>query len=224
MSSVNLEPSWLAALADEFQQDYMRELSAFLKEESNAGKVIYPPAKFIFNALDSTPINKVKIVILGQDPYHGPNQAHGLSFSVPQGVRPPPSLINIFKAIDNDLGITPPGHGCLQSWAEQGVLLLNSVLTVEHKQAGSHAAKGWERFTDKIVEALNQQREGLVFMLWGAYAQKKGAIIDSNKHLVLKAVHPSPLSAHRGFLTCGHFSKANDYLEKNNIEKVDWRV
>lgn len=223
MNSVNLEPSWLAVLADEFQQDYMQELSDFFKKEVHAGKVIYPPPKLIFNALNSTAIDKVKVVILGQDPYHGPHQAHGLSFSVPQGVRPPPSLINIFKAINNDLGITHPSHGCLQSWAEQGVLLLNAVLTVEHKQAGSHAGRGWERFTDKIVEVLNE-REGLVFMLWGAYAQKKGAIIDSNKHLVLKAVHPSPLSAHRGFLTCGHFSKANEYLESEGKEQVNWNL
>jgi len=163
-------------------------------------------------------------VILGQDPYHGPGQAHGLSFSVPHGVPVPPSLQNIFKAIQQDLTILPPNHGCLTSWAEQGVLLLNAVLTVEHKQAGSHAGKGWERFTDKIVALLSDKKEGLVFMLWGAYAQKKGAVIDANKHCVLKAVHPSPLSAHRGFMDCQHFSKANAYLVGRGCAEIDWSI
>jgi len=224
MDKVDLEKSWLAVLEQEFQQEYMLELRHFLTQQTQTAKVFYPPVDLIFNALNSTPIDKVKVVILGQDPYHGTGQAHGLSFSVPRGVSPPPSLINIFKALKNDLGIEPPNHGCLQDWAAQGVLLLNAVLTVEHKKAGSHAGKGWERFTDTVVAELNTRREGLVFMLWGAYAQKKGAIIDSSKHLVLKAVHPSPLSAYRGFLTCEHFSKANEYLQSNGVGEVDWRV
>jgi len=224
MDKVDLEKSWLAALEQEFQQEYMLELRHFLTQQTQTAKVFYPPVDLIFNALNSTPIDKVKVVILGQDPYHGTGQAHGLSFSVPRGVSPPPSLINIFKALKNDLGIEPPNHGCLQDWAAQGVLLLNAVLTVEHKKAGSHASKGWELFTDTVVAELNTRREGLVFMLWGAYAQKKGAIIDSSKHLVLKAAHPSPLSAYRGFLTCEHFSKANEYLQSNGVGEVDWRV
>ncbi len=202
----------------------MHDLRAFLKQQAQTGKKLYPPAKEIFNALDSTPLDKVKVVILGQDPYHGPGQAHGLSFSVPKGVRQPPSLVNIFKAIENDLGISPPEHGCLEYWAGQGVLMLNAVLTVEHKQAGAHAGKGWERFTDKVVEVVNEKREGIVFMLWGSYAQKKGAIIDSSRHCVLKSVHPSPLSAHRGFMQCKHFSKANIYLQSQGIPAIDWSL
>ena len=219
-----MEPSWLNALGSEFEQDYMQDLRAFLKQESQSGKKLYPPSGLIFNALDSTPLDKVKVVILGQDPYHGPGQAHGLCFSVPRGVKPPPSLLNIFKAIENDLNIQAPNHGCLEAWTQQGVLLLNAVLTVQHKQAGSHAGKGWERFTDKVVEVLNTKREGLVFLLWGAYAQKKGAIIDSSRHLVLKAVHPSPLSAHRGFMDCQHFSKANTYIEQRGNAGIDWSL
>ena len=222
--SVKLHPSWLAALEDEFSQPYMQSLRDFLKQESEAGQPLYPPSRLIFNALDSTPLDQVRVVILGQDPYHGPGQAHGLCFSVPRGVRQPPSLLNIFKAIQNDLGIPPSSHGCLEDWCEQGVLLLNAVLTVRHKQAGSHAGKGWEVFTDKVIQVLNEHCDGLVFLLWGAYAQKKGTIIDANRHLVLKAVHPSPLSAHRGFLDCQHFSKANDYLQSRGKDAINWAL
>lgn len=221
---VKLEPSWLAHLADEFQQDYMAELRRFLREEKRRGKVIYPPGHLIFNALNTTPFDKVKVVILGQDPYHGPGQAHGLCFSVLPGVQPPPSLVNIFKEIEADLGIPPPNHGCLQYWAEQGVLLLNAVLTVERFKAASHQGKGWERFTDRVVSELNMKREHLVFLLWGSYAQKKGQIIDRNRHLVLQSTHPSPLSAHRGFLGCRHFSQANDYLIKTGQQPIDWKL
>jgi len=202
----------------------MKELRAFLAAEKAAGKTIYPPGKLIFNALNSTPFNKVRVVILGQDPYHGPGQAHGLCFSVPKGVRPPPSLQNIFKELSADLGLPKPEHGCLQGWAEQGVLLLNAVLTVAYKQAGAHANKGWEQFTDCVIRVLSERREGLVFLLWGSYAQKKGQIIDENKHLVLKAVHPSPLSAHRGFLGCRHFSKTNNYLKAQHLGEIDWLI
>ena len=184
--------------------------------------MIYPPGKLIFNALDSTPFDRVKVVILGQDPYHGPGQAHGLCFSVPKGVPAPPSLVNIYKEIQNDLGLTPPGHGNLQSWADQGVLLLNAVLTVERGQASAHQGKGWERFTDRIVAELNQGREKLVFLLWGSYATRKGEIIDRERHLVLTAPHPSPLSAHRGFFGCRHFSKANSWLERQGMAPIHW--
>ena len=195
---------------------------ADLRKRHNA--VIYPPGSRIFNALNSTPFESVRVVILGQDPYHGPNQAHGLCFSVLPNVKIPPSLANIYREIQQDLGIAPPMHGYLQSWADQGVLLLNAVLTVERGQAGSHQGKGWERFTDRIVELLNQERENLVFMLWGSYAMKKGMVINRHKHLVLKAPHPSPLSAHRGFLGCRHFSQANAYLESHGMKPVDWSV
>lgn len=211
-------------LGSEFDQSYMQKLRAFLKQESDCGKVLYPPSKQIFYALNSTPLDAVKVVVIGQDPYHGPGQAHGLSFSVPPGVRPPPSLKNIFKEIHTDLGLAIPNHGCLDSWAQQGVLLLNAVLTVEHKQAGSHAGKGWELFTDRVIQVLNEQREHLVFLLWGAYAQKKGALIDEHRHCVLKAVHPSPLSAHRGFLGCKHFSLANRFLQDHDKTPIDWSL
>lgn len=222
--AIQLHPSWLAQLDKEFDAPYMLQLRDFLLAQKRLNKVIYPKGENIFNAFNSTPFDDVKIVILGQDPYHGPDQAHGLSFSVPKGIRTPPSLINIFKELNGDLGLAIPSHGCLQSWAEQGVLLLNAVLTVEHKTAGAHAGKGWETFTDKVIAQLNEQQENIVFMLWGAYAHKKGKLIDSDKHLVLKAVHPSPLSAHRGFLGCRHFSQANDYLLAEGIEPVDWSL
>jgi uracil-DNA glycosylase len=186
--------------------------------------VIYPPGPQIFNALNSTPFDQVRVVILGQDPYHGPGQAHGLCFSVMPGVKTPPSLANIYREIQSDLGIDMPHHGYLQSWAEQGVLLLNAVLTVERGQAGSHQGKGWETFTDEVVRLLNDKTQGLVFMLWGSYAMKKGSMIDRKRHLVLTAPHPSPLSAHRGFLGCKHFSAANDYLEKQQKQPIDWSV
>ena len=221
---VRLEPSWKARLLREFSQPYMRALREFLKKEIQAKKVIYPRGVEYFAALDHTPFDKVKVVILGQDPYHGVNQAHGLCFSVRPRVEIPPSLQNIFIELKNDLGIEPPDHGHLVHWAEQGVLLLNATLTVEAGRAGSHQDKGWEKFTDVIVDALNREREGLVFVLWGSTAQKKGAFIDARKHLVLKGPHPSPLSAHRGFFGCGHFSRINAYLQAQGKEPIDWRL
>jgi uracil-DNA glycosylase len=224
MRTIQLHESWLCRLKDQFEQEYMQKLRDFLLTRKKHRAIVYPPGAQIFNALNSTPFDKVRVVILGQDPYHGPGQAHGLCFSVQPGVRVPPSLANIYREIQSDLGIAPPHHGYLQSWAEQGVLLLNAVLTVERGQAGSHQGKGWETFTDTIVQLLNDEREGLVFMLWGSYAMKKGAVIDRRKHLVLKAPHPSPLSAHRGFLGCRHFSSANDYLQQNKQLSIDWSV
>src|SRR5690606_17585451 len=188
------------------------------------GKTIYPPGSLWFNALNSTPFDKVKVVILGQDPYHGPHQAHGLCFSVPQGVPPPPSLQNIFKEIQRDLGVPIPRHGCLQHWVDQGVLLLNAVLTVEEGKAASHQGKGWEIFTDTIVQALNEKKKNLVFLLWGSHAQKKGAMIDPQKHCILRSPHPSPLSAHRGFLGNRHFSQCNSYLKTHGQEAIDWSL
>jgi uracil-DNA glycosylase len=224
MRKIQLEGSWLERLDDQFDQEYMHKLRDFLVTRKQHRAVIYPPGKQIFNALNSTPFERVRVVILGQDPYHGPGQAHGLCFSVQPGIRVPPSLANIYREIQADLGIEPQHHGYLQSWAEQGVLLLNAVLTVERGQAGSHQGKGWEIFTDAIVQLLNDEREGLVFMLWGSYAMKKGAVIDRRKHLVLKAPHPSPLSAHRGFLGCRHFSSANEYLQQKQLLPIDWAV
>lgn len=221
---MHLAEDWKQALGDEFEQSYMQELRAFLLAEKAAGKVVYPPGPLIFNALNSTPLNRVKVVIIGQDPYHGPGQAHGLCFSVQPGVRTPPSLQNMYKEIQRDLGYPIPAHGSLQSWADQGVLLLNAVLTVTQAQAGAHANRGWERFTSRIIELLNEQCEHLVFMLWGSYAQKKGQQIDASRHCVLKSVHPSPLSAYRGFIGCGHFSTANEYLLEHGREPIDWRV
>lgn len=219
---VKLEASWLAQLGAEFDQPYMASLRAFLLQEKQSRKVIYPPGPDIFNALNATTFEDVKVVILGQDPYHGPGQAHGLCFSVKPGVPAPPSLVNIFKEIHDDVGEPVPAHGCLTSWARQGVLLLNSVLTVRKAQAGSHQGKGWEAFTDAVIQALNEQRNGLAFMLWGAYAQKKGALISRDRHLCLKAPHPSPLAAHRGFFGCKHFSKANQYLASQGTPMIDW--
>ena len=224
MGKVQLHESWLGRLEDLFQQEYMQKLREFLLTRKQHRAVIYPPGPQIFNALNSTPFEKVRVVILGQDPYHGPGQAHGLCFSVLPGVRVPPSLSNIYREIQSDLEIVPAHHGCLQSWADQGVLLLNAVLTVERGQAGSHQGKGWETFTDTVVQLLNDETEGLVFMLWGNYAFRKGAVIDQRKHLVLKAPHPSPLSAHRGFLGCRHFSSANQYLQDRGQKMIDWSV
>lgn len=223
--AVKLEPSWQSLLQDQFDDPYMQGLSEFLRQQKRAGKVIYPPGEQIFAALDATPVAEVKVVIIGQDPYHGPGQAHGLCFSVRPGVDLPPSLKNIFSEIESDLGIRQPaGNGNLEPWARQGVLLLNSVLTVERSQAGSHQGKGWERFTDAVVQRLSQQREGLVFMLWGSYAQKKGAVVDRQRHCVLTAPHPSPLSAHRGFFGCRHFSRANAYLAERGQNTVQWAL
>jgi uracil-DNA glycosylase len=221
---VRLEPSWKARVGDYLSRPEMLRLSEFLRAELRAGKTIYPPPRCIFAALDATPFDQVKVVILGQDPYHGPGQAHGLCFSVPPGVPPPPSLENIFAEIRRDLGLARADHGCLIPWARQGVLLLNSVLTVERGLAGSHQGKGWEGFTDAVVDHLNREREGLIFLLWGSYAQAKGALIDARRHRVLKAPHPSPLSAHRGFIGCGHFSKANQWLTEHGQAAIDWSL
>jgi uracil-DNA glycosylase len=221
--SAQLHPSWLTHLQQEFDSAYMHELKAFLLAQKQQSRIIYPPGSLIFNALNSTPLNEVRVVILGQDPYHGPGQAHGLCFSVPQGVKTPPSLMNIFKEIKQDLGIENQSAD-LTSWAKQGVLLLNSVLTVEKARAASHQGKGWERFTDQVIQAINQHQQHVVFMLWGSYAQKKGAHIDTARHLVLKAPHPSPLSAHRGFLGCRHFSQCNAFLEAHHKIPVDWQT
>ncbi|MCB1647051.1 MAG: uracil-DNA glycosylase [Pseudomonadales bacterium] len=221
---IKLHPSWLLHLEAEFSQDYMIRLKEFLLDQQAQGKTIFPKGAEYFNALNTTPLDQVRVVILGQDPYHGPGQAHGLCFSVRDGVRYPPSLINIFKEIQADLSLPadrfPTGN--LTSWAKQGVLLLNSVLTVEQGQAASHQGKGWETFTDRVIEVLSVQREKCVFMLWGSYAQKKGAVIDRNKHRVLLAPHPSPLSAHRGFFGCRHFSQCNQYLLSQGFAPIDW--
>jgi uracil-DNA glycosylase len=221
---LRLEASWKARVGAEFERPQMQALADFLRAEKRAGKLIHPSGANIFAALDATPFEQAKVVILGQDPYHGPGQAHGLCFSVPPGVAVPPSLENIFKELQRDLGVARPDHGCLLSWAQQGVLLLNAVLTVERGQAGSHQGKGWEGFTDACIDALNREREHLVFLLWGSYAQAKGKLIDRARHLVLKAPHPSPLSAHRGFLGCGHFSRTNQYLRDKGLGPVDWRL
>jgi uracil-DNA glycosylase len=221
---VKLEPSWKERIGDYLGRPDMQALASFIRAEKQAGKVVYPPGPEIFAAFDHTPFDAVRVVILGQDPYHGPDQAHGLCFSVRPGVPAPPSLQNIFKEIQRDLGIARPDHGCLTPWADRGVLLLNAVLTVQQGQAASHQGKGWEGFTDAAIDALNREREGLVFMLWGSYAQRKGQLIDSHRHCILKSVHPSPLSAHRGFLGCGHFSAANRYLESRGVAPIDWSL
>ena len=218
-----LSASWQQHLANELEQPYMQELALFLEQQYQQA-TIYPPKELIFNALNATPLENVKVVILGQDPYHGPNQAHGLCFSVQNDVKVPPSLVNIYKELQRDLGLDMPTQGNLQSWAEQGVLLLNATLTVAQAKAGSHQGKGWETFTDKIIELVNDQCDGVVFMLWGSYAQKKGQMIDRQRHLVLESVHPSPLSAHRGFIGNGHFSKANAYLQNQGSLAIDWSI
>ena len=219
---IKLEPQWKAALRDEFDAPYMKQLGEFLRSEKAAGKVIYPPGPLIFNALNSTPLEQVKVVILGQDPYHGPGQAHGLCFSVQPGVPAPPSLQNIYKELKRDLNLPIPNHGYLQHWAEQGVLLLNTSLTVEQAKAGSHANAGWQRFTDRVIQVVSEQRNHLVFLLWGAHAQSKEKLIDTQKHLILRSPHPSPLSAHRGFIGNGHFSRTNKFLEQSGLEPIDW--
>lgn len=219
-----LEASWHARLGDYLQRPEMQALATYLRAELAAGKRIYPPGPEIFAAFRHAPFEAVRVVILGQDPYHGPGQAHGLCFSVRPGVRVPPSLENIFKEIQRDLGIRRPDHGCLTPWADRGVLLLNSVLTVEEGRAAAHQGKGWEGFTDTAIDVLNREREGLVFLLWGAYAQRKGQLIDKDRHCVLSSVHPSPLSAHRGFIGCGHFSAANHYLESRGLPSLDWSL
>lgn len=222
--AIRLEASWLAHLAAEFDSDYMHRLREFLQAEKRAGKRIFPAGNEFFSAFEHTPLDRVKVVILGQDPYHGEGQAHGLCFSVKPGVAIPPSLQNIYKEINAELDLPIPAHGHLMAWADQGVLLLNSVLSVECARAASHQGKGWEIFTDRVIDVINREREGVVFMLWGSYAQRKGAIIDVERHCVLKAPHPSPLSAHRGFFGCGHFRAANDYLRARGQGPVDWRL
>ncbi|HEY9253715.1 MAG TPA: uracil-DNA glycosylase [Stenotrophomonas sp.] len=221
---IQLEPSWRQRVGEWLLRPEMRELSAFLRQRKAAGAQIFPPGHDIFAAFEATPFDQVKVVILGQDPYHGFGQAHGLCFSVQPGVPVPPSLLNIYKEIEADLGLPRPDHGCLLPWAQRGVLLLNAVLTVEEGKPGSHQGKGWEGFTDHVVDVLNREREGLVFLLWGSYAQAKGKVIDPRRHKVLKAPHPSPLSAHRGFLGCRHFSAANEYLRRRSGAEVDWRL
>lgn len=222
--AIDLPDDWLAVLGGEFEQPYMQNLKAFLAQEKAQGKVIYPHSSDWFNAFKYTPLDQVKVVILGQDPYHGPDQAHGLSFSVRPGVKTPPSLKNIYKELETDLGVQPVNHGYLASWAEQGVLLLNAVLTVEQANAASHQKKGWEQFTDKVIHIINEQLDGVVFLLWGSYAQKKASFVDQNKHLVLKSVHPSPLSAHRGFFGNRQFSQANEFLISRGKQPINWQL
>jgi uracil-DNA glycosylase len=224
MTNTQLHTEWIKPLSSEFEAAYMNDLVKFLIHEKNRGNTIYPATHNVFAALNKTPLSSVKVVILGQDPYHGPNQAQGLSFSVPKGEKIPPSLRNIYKELTTDLGLVMPVHGNLESWATQGVLLLNSVLTVEDGKAASHQGKGWEMFTDAVIELISRSRELVVFLLWGAYGQKKGAVIDRQRHCVLAAPHPSPLSAHRGFLGCQHFSKANQYLVEQDKSPIDWCI
>ena len=221
---VKIHESWKNVLKSEFNKPYFLEIVTFLKMEKATGKTVYPPGSLIFNAFNSTPFDKVKVVLLGQDPYHGPGQAHGLSFSVPDGIPPPPSLMNIFKEMHADLGIPYPRSGNLQHWAHRGVLLLNASLTVRAHEPMSHSRMGWSEFTNAAITKLSQLRKNLVFLLWGKFAQEKQALIDETKHLVLKAAHPSPLSAHNGFLGCRHFSKTNEYLVSNKTDPVDWTL
>ena len=221
---VQIDPSWKDLLAPEFNKPYFNQIVQHLKTEKKQGKTIYPPGPFIFNAFNSTPVDKVKVVILGQDPYHGPGQAHGLCFSVQKGVPPPPSLVNIFKELKEDIGIPTPAHGDLIHWAQQGVFLLNASLTVRAAEPMSHAKIGWAQFTDTVIQTLAASRSHLVFLLWGKFAQEKVRLIDESKHCILRAAHPSPLSAYAGFFGCRHFSKANQYLMENGVEPVDWQV
>ncbi len=223
MSNIKIEAGWKAALAAEFEQPYFEAIAAFLRSEKAAGKVIYPPGSLIFNAFDSTPFDQVKVVILGQDPYHNPGEAMGLCFSVPRGVKVPPSLLNIYKELQADVGASAPGHGDLSSWTRQGVFLLNAMLTVERNRPQSHQNIGWQTFTDAVIRTLSERREGLVFMLWGNFARKKKALIDAERHLVLESAHPSPLAGN-AFSGCRHFSKANVYLESKSRAPVDWRL
>ncbi len=216
--------TWTEAIGEEKTQPYFQHILQYVHQERLAGKIIYPPQNEVFNAFALTEFKDVKVVILGQDPYHGPNQAHGLSFSVKPGIAPPPSLLNMYKELAQDVGFQIPSHGYLVEWAKQGVLLLNTVLTVEQSKAHSHANIGWETFTDKVIYQLNQHRENLVFLLWGSHAQKKGQFIDRPRHCVLTAPHPSPLSAHRGFLGCRHFSKTNAYLREKGIKEINWQL
>ncbi len=221
---VKIEPSWKEVLKDEFNKPYFQQIALHIKTEKSQGKIIYPPGSLIFNAFNTTPFDNVKVVILGQDPYHGPGQAHGLCFSVQQGVPPPPSLVNIFKELQEDLGVYIPGHGNLTHWAEQGVFLLNASLTVRAAEPMSHAKIGWAQFTDEVIKKISALKEHVVFILWGKFAQEKKILIDETKHCILRSVHPSPLSAHAGFFGCKHFSKANAYLMNKGIDPVDWKL
>lgn len=219
-----IESSWLEVLQEEFEKPYFAEIKQYLLHEKQAGKIVYPPGSLIFNAFNLTPFNKVKVVILGQDPYHGHGQAHGLCFSVPEGITPPPSLVNIFKEIKDDLGIQPPQHGNLEHWAKQGVLLLNAFLTVRANEPASHSKIGWEHFTNAVIKKLSEEKDGLIFLLWGKFAQNKENLIDPFKHHILKAAHPSPFSVHSGFYGCKHFSKTNNILENKGQEIIDWSL
>jgi uracil-DNA glycosylase len=224
ISNIKIEASWKNQLADEFCKPYMQKLKQFLQQEKQARKIIYPKGDHIFNAFNLTPFDEVKVVILGQDPYHGPNQAHGLCFSVMPGVNIPPSLLNIYKELKNDLNVQPVRHGCLESWAKQGVLLLNTVLTVEQGKAGSHQGKGWEQFTDQVIIKLNARQKRIIFVLWGKYAENKGKLIDQDRHTILKSAHPSPLSAFHGFFGSKHFSIINTLLAAEHIEPIHWQL
>ncbi len=221
---VKIEASWKEVLEDEFSKPYFLEIISFLKQEKKAGKTIYPPGPLIFNAFNTTPFDKVKVVVIGQDPYHGPGQAHGLSFSVPSGIAQPPSLVNIFKELKQDIGIQIPSHGNLTHWAEQGVMLLNASLTVRANEPMSHSKIGWAEFTDSVIKKISSHKKNIVFLLWGKFAQEKQMLIDADKHLILKAAHPSPFSANVGFFGCKHFSKTNEYLAKHGIAQIDWQV
>jgi uracil-DNA glycosylase len=222
--NVQIETGWKNVLESEFNKPYFLQVVHFLKTEKNIGKIIYPPGSQIFNAFEMSPFEKTKLVLLGQDPYHGPGQAHGLSFSVPDGIRPPPSLMNIFRELSTDIGLTIPGTGNLSAWASQGILLLNAYLTVEAKKPMSHSQIGWGEFTDTVIQKISLIKQNLVFLLWGKFAQEKQVLIDETKHLVLKAAHPSPYSADKGFFGCRHFSKSNEYLMKNGIDPIDWKL
>lgn len=221
---VQIEPSWKEKLKAEFQKPYFENIVTHLKTEKQLKKIIYPPGSMIFNAFSATPFDKLKVLILGQDPYHGPGQAHGLCFSVPDNVMPPPSLVNIFKELSADIGLEKPIHGNLNKWAHEGVFLLNASLTVRLGEPMSHSKIGWSQFTDAVIKTIANEKQNVVFLLWGKFAQEKAAFIDSTKHLILKAAHPSPLSAHTGFFGCKHFSKANEYLIKNGIDPIDWKL
>lgn len=222
--NVQIEESWKQILKDEFTSPYFQQIPLHLRTEKAQGKIIYPPGPLIFNAFNSTPVQRLKVVILGQDPYHGPNQAHGLSFSVPNGVPPPPSLINIFKELRDDVGVNIPNHGNLSRWAEQGVFLLNASLTVRASEPMSHAKIGWAEFTNAVIKKISEEKQHVVFLLWGKFAQEKRTLIDSSKHLILRSVHPSPLSAHAGFFGCKHFSKTNEWLVSKGIDPIDWNL
>ncbi len=221
---VQIEPEWKEALRQEFEKAYFEQIVTHIKTEKAQGKTIYPPGPLLFNAYNTTPLSKVKVVIIGQDPYHGPRQAHGLCFSVQQGVPPPPSLVNIFKELKEDIGIDIPSHGNLSKWAQQGVFLLNASLTVRAGEPMSHARIGWANFTDTTIKVISDKKEHVVFLLWGKFAQEKRTLIDESKHLILRTVHPSPLSAYAGFFGCKHFSQTNAYLVKNGIDPIDWQI